>query len=549
MFFSKNKEKIIEIVFLIVLLVEFVFLIWANLFKIPATIDNDSAKVFTHAVEMFRWKTPFVPGWVNQTTLELDCTTLIAIPIYAAIHNIILSFGIANIILTITYFLVIGKLLNRMGVKKAYKYITLTLVITPYSFGQLSYYNMMFFSAGQYVLKVLVPLMMMVVMSAEVDIKKGLKPVEWVKALAENNREDIICAVFCLIFLFVCTISSGPYVLMGGLLPIAIGYAVYDFGKKEKIKEALLDVKILFLLASMFVALAGMKVFRHKCADTVGNNITLIKRYELFDSFGSKMEAFFYILGGVKSEACMALSVDGISYLIRFVFCILMLVAIIYYGVLAIRDFSASKEKQKTTMIEKYIVVQAIINFLVLLVTDLYGQPRYFLISVVPCMILVVGMIEKMFGGFRLETQKVLFTVGFATFLIMIVLLSNKQVLKDECDPYFTPDEWKWVNVLDYVKSEPETHIITLDDTGLAEVFRALDDEDSLKKYITYSTEYQDIAVHGYYWSDSYREWLAQPFLLVCCDSYTSIDLLPDELRNRCEKVYECQNYWVYRVK
>ena len=37
-----------------------------------------------HAVEMWNNKTPFITGWVETTTLELDCATLIAAPVYGS---------------------------------------------------------------------------------------------------------------------------------------------------------------------------------------------------------------------------------------------------------------------------------------------------------------------------------------------------------------------------------------------------------------------------------------------------------------------------------
>lgn len=137
-----------------------------NLFESPIMIDYDGAKLYKHAIEMWNHKTLFIPDWKYITTMELDCSLLLALPFYALCRNIFLSFGIANILLIFTYVAVVYAIFQRTPYQK-YAFLAVNLILIPYSSGMLEYFNMMFFNGAQYVLKVLIPLLFILLLTTE----------------------------------------------------------------------------------------------------------------------------------------------------------------------------------------------------------------------------------------------------------------------------------------------------------------------------------------------------------------------------------------------
>ena len=81
-----------------VLLVEFIFLIYYNLFHIRDAVDQDYAKILRHVIEMARHHTLFLPNWEYLTTGEMDAASLPAILFYLITKNIYLSYGLADIL-------------------------------------------------------------------------------------------------------------------------------------------------------------------------------------------------------------------------------------------------------------------------------------------------------------------------------------------------------------------------------------------------------------------------------------------------------------------
>ena len=135
---------------------------------------------------------------------------LFAVPIYYIVRNIYISVGISNIIYIFLYIITISGILKNIHIKKQYIFLTLCLVLTPYSFGMLEYFNMMFYGGSCYSLKTLVPLLFI-----------------WIFLLfekQENSRKEklrraiVLCLYFC--FLFITSFSTGLYVMLCGIVPL-----------------------------------------------------------------------------------------------------------------------------------------------------------------------------------------------------------------------------------------------------------------------------------------------------------------------------------------
>ena len=93
------KEKIkglvrkpVSVVFLIILVVEFLYLIKYNLIHAYGVMDQDAAKLITHAMEIVRTGKLLIPNWSYMTTHEIDSSMLLAIPFYAITKKLYFSF-------------------------------------------------------------------------------------------------------------------------------------------------------------------------------------------------------------------------------------------------------------------------------------------------------------------------------------------------------------------------------------------------------------------------------------------------------------------------
>ena len=188
--FSQRSTPLFEYTLLLIVIAQVAFLSYMNLFEAPKMIDYDGAKLYKHAIEMWENKSLFIPGWKYITTMELDCSLFLALPIYAVSHNIFTSFGIANIIIL--------SIFKRTRLQKGYALLSVSLVLMPYVSGMLEYFNMMFFNGSQYTVKVMVPLLFILLVTTEEDGRKKAGNIAamvlytlWGTA-ALKNMEDII---------------------------------------------------------------------------------------------------------------------------------------------------------------------------------------------------------------------------------------------------------------------------------------------------------------------------------------------------------------------
>lgn len=190
----------------IVVVFEIAALVYYNLFHMADMVDCDLAKLMSHVVEMARNHTLFVPGWSYGTTGEMDCSALLALPLYLLTGNIYLSFALANIVNLGLWFLVLHELCECMGLSGNVRRMVLAFVFTAYDLGMLEYANMLFIGGGQYTYKALIPLIVVVLLE-----------------LARQERRSaagIVLMIVGGILVLVTGISSSFYVFACGILPL-----------------------------------------------------------------------------------------------------------------------------------------------------------------------------------------------------------------------------------------------------------------------------------------------------------------------------------------
>lgn len=267
----------------------------------------------------------------------------------------------------------------------------------------------------------------------------------------------------------------------------------------------------------------------------------IVTSSRIVDSILSRIRSIYEIFGGLcYEEYTPVFSFNGITIVIRFAFATLFIV------VLAMAIIRAFKDNE-SNVIYKHIAVMLAINLFVVILTDEGGTSRYMLVSIVPSFLIFSDYANKLLCNIKERNYRVIFSV--CAFLLMgtILLISNKKVLQDDAYPNFTSDLAKFQQVLDVINREPEENVFVMDDEGQAELYRLMN-YDVKKYFVTYLSESNTLAVDGFYWLDLYYDWLNEPFILVVCNSYTSIDKLPEVFRDRCQQIDRVQNYEIYRV-
>lgn len=519
---SIKNMKWYEKLCLAFLIIHIFFISYTNFFLIPDTLDNDAAKLFLHTIEIWNNKKIFLPNWVNQTTLEIDCAALLALPFYGIFKNVYIAFGVSNLIFIFLYIHIFHILLKRNDMKLITRIITYIFMLIPFSFGQLLYYNMMFFAGGQYVVKVIVPLMYIVVLTSD---KIGLK--------------EKVIGILSIILTFVMGVSSGPYILATGIAPIILGYILCDAIKKKNIKD-LFCIKSYYIIALGFFACLGEFICIKKHVNTLGNSFSIIQGLDITKSFFSKFSAFFELFGGFSYDETKVLSLEGIMLSFKCIFALIILIICIASIIFTIRN----RLKNKTSV---YILCIIAVNFFVLWFTDTFGTARYLLLFIIPLYVLVADYLETEIQGISDEAVRKNTFIIVLLFITLELVICNYQVLNNKSFPYFAHENMKYEMIVDFVHEQPEEHVFVVNDNGQPEVYRILDSSRE-KEYLVYLTDTQTIEVHDYYWSDEYYDWLNDGFLLVGCDTNTSIDMMPEEIVNRSKHIGQVHNFYIYRV-
>lgn len=207
-------NKYVTGIIAIVLLIQIGLVFFYN-FRDTRTFTNpDAASATYHFMEVIKNGTLNIPEWNHTTTLELDSSFLLAVPIFKITKDIFLSLSIANIIFLFLYLLVIFRILYLNNVQLKWILCVMTLVVTPWAVGMLDYFNMLFYQASQYTVKTLVPLLLVLIVFQLEKLKK-----DHIGSIIE-----LIITLLIYTSLLYCTaLSTGTYTFICGIFPVIIG--------------------------------------------------------------------------------------------------------------------------------------------------------------------------------------------------------------------------------------------------------------------------------------------------------------------------------------
>lgn len=267
--------------------------------------DHDAAKVFYHTMQMWEERTLLIPGWQYMTTAEWDCAALPALPFYALTGDIVLSFGIANLLNLALFTVLLLALLRHMGLPGAAACGAASAVLLPYSLGMLRYANMLFFGASQYIYKVLLPLWLVELLTAPA---------------AEQHRGGWrlqLCLFSALCFL--TAVSSGLYVFLCGLAPVLACDAVFRLqgvGGRQRAGGAGVTGSVCVL------SLAGYALQKSLGLSTLADRMDLVKLQDFFPKLGENLGGLMELAGVLPAEEVSLYTFSGGVYVLKFLFLI-----------------------------------------------------------------------------------------------------------------------------------------------------------------------------------------------------------------------------------
>lgn len=380
--------------------------------------DGDFANLAIHMREMAYNRTAFIDNWnLAVSTLELDCSSLFAIPFYYLTHNILISYAISNTINIFIWFFVICSLLKRCGVSFPYRMLAVSIVLTQWGYGMLDYTNMMFFMGGQYVYKTLVPLLFVLILSLEEGKKKPVY---------------IITVLMYYGLLFVTSVSTGSYAFLCGMLPVIICTIVFVLIKRSPNRKRWLLFNIIL---SFIIVVIGIAIARFNHIVPKIDSMDLKRMEVVFDGTFSTIRSLMFLFRPLGSVFVKIGSVQSVLYLIR-----ILLVCFIFLfglsnlpktiGIGAYRLFFDGEDKDYVKeFISSSLITVFVWNFFIVFLTE--AASRYHLIGVIPLMLVAV---ISAYDFFSVDNKTLIpkLVIIFMSALLVIVNILSALVSRDE---------------------------------------------------------------------------------------------------------------------
>lgn len=529
---SKNSfEKIIEYFFLTLLLFVGVSIVRFNLSDIRCSLDPDFANTIYHYTEVIKNGTLNLPNWYHTTSLELDGSMLFALPLYFITKDLFTAVGISNILIMLIYIVVISRLLRLYHVDRVFIYVTLILVLTPYEYGMLDYFNMLFYGGACYAIKTIVPILLLLVL--------GLLHKETFK----DRRGKIELAAFMAIYLyllFATAFSTGIFVVLCGILPIFVWMILEMFleGAPELVlKKRVWGVWIVTILTFGVGYLFHNKIYTASSR----TNMNLTNMGDFADNFKACIRGIYELLGAITIKDVPVLSVEGI------ILCVKMVVVTAFLAAWAfnyIKFSNADKEQKKTGMcLRNYLAFMFLWTFVVMFVADMrfpgnnYTEYRYFIIGIVPLIILFGLQLNNLKNNFNDFQKRVAYIVLFAT-CVIVAYGNHSNVAKKWDRSTYAVEFTEYVDTLD-VES-----VIFVIDRDSQTMCRGIDND---HKYGCFMPETQSLymPICSYY-DSAYGYYYGERHALAAIEGTDLYQCMPEEIASQYVKVDKFKWFDIY---
>ena len=505
-----------------IVLLQYVAVVLFNFLYTDNAVDSDTAKLLRHAVEMSRNHTLNIREWLHTTTMEWDTSALLAAPFYTFTHNIYISAAIANTIITALFICLIIRLFDRfeLSIKTALKACMVFLI--PYAFGMLDYFNLLMFGGSQYVFRVMIPILLLIIIMTPPAGRIGV--------------ENILLGILALILIIIASISSGLYIVVSCVLPrlfVVILDALIggDFRRFDLYQYVVCGVA---LIASIIGAVISIRIGEAN----FGNTMSLLRWYDLRYYLQCFAEGYFRLMGAmpgaVQDESVAVFSLRGFAFLIKLMISVLIIVTFIVGLVQTVRA-QARKASQHGTQdagnstsavpdIRYWLCGIALVNLIILLVCETrYSslnstlEYRYLIPVVIPvllCVPLQLELWQDSWSTYLRNAVWIVFTAGVLYTTAVCYMDAH-----DKLDPYAYCYE-----VVAYVQDSGYNTAIFMDDRPTAECCRIIDMD---REYEAYSSA-GSMDIVDYYLDACYSHFYDDEHLLFVISGVSLPDVLGD---------------------
>ena len=398
------KFSVPEVLTCTTVVLQVIFLVYLNLFKMSELIDVDAAKHMRHSIEIAR-SGMFIPFWNYLTYGELDNVCLFAAPLYKLTGNIYLSFGIINIIGIFIFAGIIYRILKNLGIDRRALLIVLLVAFAPTSLGMLGYLKCSFFGAGYYAFRFMVPLLLIAVLSTPKEGRK--KPLNIVLIILS---EASILLTATSSSLFVIGVAIAPVVLCFIILILRDGFGKYKY-------EA---VVLAVAMVMSGVGLVLSKLFG--ISSNVSGMIIRASSQGLVYDILRSVNSLFQIIVGNSSSTEALFSINGFEY----VFAVFAAILVFAFGFSALSKvflLRSKKDDSKERDYEAILISVFAWSFIVNVITD--SSLRYQLLGFFPLLIVASWRMVNSFDKIEPKALKAAFGIVPAVLFAGITLLNG----------------------------------------------------------------------------------------------------------------------------
>ncbi len=518
-------------IFGIIVPLQYIAVVLFNFLYTDNAVDTDTAKLLRHAMEMSKNHTLNIREWIHTTTMEWDTSALLSAPLNMIIHNIYISTALANALITLLFICLIIMLYDRFGLKLKSALFACALFLIPYAFGMLDYYNLLMFGGAQYVFRVMIPVMLLILIMTPESKRK--------------SPGTIALSLLCGILILIAAISSGLYIVVSCVLPVVV-IVMLDALCSGTLKRY--DIYQYAVCGVAFVLAATGSIVSVRIGEaSFGNSMSLLRWYDLRYYIDCMAEGYFRLMGAmpgaVQDESVAVFSLRGIAFLIKLMISFVMIIVFIS----GVRLIFQKKEKpdrmpdikagadapgiHKTISdphndIRYYLCGVALFNLIILLVCETrYNSQnttleyRYLLPVVMPLLLSVPVQISKWEASWSDLLKK---TVGLilpvAIIFTMVVCYVDAH---NGLDPYAYCYE-----IQKYVEASGYDTVIFVDDRGSAECLRLIDPD---REYEAYSASNNSMDIVDYYEAAMHADFYADAHLLFAVTGSSLSDTIGED--------------------
>ena len=439
-----DREKIIRYSAVALFALQFLYIVFINLFKCHAWLDHDASMLYRHTMYMWEQKKFVLPFYQEETFLHIDTSCLLAMPLYGITHDIFLSYGIANVVFLSLTLYVMYDLQKKLKVKDSYRYLAILVYLIPFRIGLVQYTNMLFFECSFYNICILVTIL---------AIDLFLYPE---KSGDKHDRKYIIFLVLYVFFTALTAFSRGTYVLLVSLLPTILCYCLEVILSEDGFGH-IRRSKIVVIAATLISYAAGMLLGKITGFAPKVTGYSLVLPRDIFNNFTLVFWGHLSIFADRENPDVM--SIEGIRMLIVLGFA---------FAVIALLIFNLKhvfREEENSNAL-RYLTIIYVWDIFILGLTDCSGgdwayQERYLFTGFVP-LILSLPVALEYIDGIKRKLLSGTLSVAVCALILVTVAVCDQGVVRKFRE---NAEDMRGIReVLDYAKTGGVDTVFFLND-------------------------------------------------------------------------------------